>query len=230
MGTVKIFILHGWATHKQTDQKWQPFVDELKQQGLHAQVLKIPGLSAPLDEVWDLDMFVTWLEKELQDEKNVILIGHSFGGQIASRYAATHAGKVQKLILIDSSGIRDNTLKARAKRTIFWCMAKIGKVFFQQEWIRGVLYKLAREKDYKNAPPLLRRTMSTILDDEVVRDLPNISAPTTIIWGENDTVTPLWMGKQFARLIPNNSLHVIDGARHSPQFTHTKEVVKHIMN
>lgn len=227
MGTLKkIFILHGWATHKQTDQKWQPIVDSLKGEGYSAKVLKIPGLSAPLNEVWNLDNFVEWLHTEIKDEKSFILVGHSFGGQIASRFTARYPEQVETLVLIDSSGIRDNTPKARVKRGVFMVLAKIGKIFFQNENLRKLLYKAAREQDYKNAPPLLRRTMSTILDDEVLTDLPNIHTRTIIIWGEQDTVTPLWMGKIFEKEITNSTLYIIPEARHSPQFTHPKEVVK----
>lgn len=88
---------------------------------------------------------------------------------------------------------------------------------------KDVLYKLARERDYSNAPPLLKRTMSSILDQEVIVDLPKINLPTLIIWGSNDQVTPLKMGKQMNQLIPTSKLKIISGARHSPQFTHSAQ-------
>jgi 2-hydroxy-6-oxonona-2,4-dienedioate hydrolase len=53
-----------------------------------------------------------------------------------------------------------------------------------------------------------------------------ILAPTLIIWGSQDTVTPRWMGKKIAELIPHSSLSFIEDARHSPQFTHPRAAGK----
>jgi pimeloyl-ACP methyl ester carboxylesterase len=220
----QIIILHGWTIDPASRQKWQVFTDLLKQKGFSIDFLNIPGLSAPLHEVWNLENYTQWLEEKLAGKKNVILLGHSFGGQIAVRYTATHPGKVNQLILVDSSGIRDHSFKATAKRVGFRFAAKIGKFFFRTEFFRTLLYKLARERDYQNAPPLLRRTMSQILDDEVVKDLPNITCPALIIWGEEDKVTPLFLGQVFKDKIPNNEFKTIQNARHSPQYTHPQQV------
>ena len=223
-----ITILHGWSTDQFNHQKWDALRGELQKRGIETEILGIPGLSAPLDEVWNLQNYMEWLDSELKGRKNVILLGHSFGGQMAVRYAALHPDKVQKLILVDSAGMRDHHFLPTVKRNVFWLMAKIGKIFSGNEMLRGLLYKLAREKDYHNAPPLLRRTMSTILDDEVVNDLPKIQSPTLIIWGSEDKVTPLFMSQIFHQKIAKSVLKIVNGARHSPQFTHVAEVAKYI--
>lgn len=231
--TSPVIILHGWSLDSNKAQKWQEFRDALGQNGIESEIFKIPGLSAPLDEVWSLDDYVRWLDQEISAKfpnQTIILLGHSFGGQIASRYAAVHPQKVQKLILIDSSGIRDHSLLPTLKRTSFLTAAKIGKVFFQSQAMRNLLYKLARERDYQQAPPLLRRTMSKILDDEVLADLPRIDCPTLLIWGQDDRVTPLSLGKVFQQKISHSQLELVNGARHSPQYTHPQQVAHLIQN
>ena len=133
--TSPVIILHGWSLDSNKAQKWQEFRDALGQNGIESEIFKIPGLSAPLDEVWSLDDYVRWLDQEISAKfpnQTIILLGHSFGGQIASRYAAVHPQKVQKLILIDSSGIRDHSLLPTLKRTSFLTAAKIGKIFFSR--------------------------------------------------------------------------------------------------
>lgn len=226
-----IFILHGWAIRGGEENKkmWQPFINELESSGFRVVFLKIPGLSAPLNEVWDMDNYLSWLESEIDkksDNNKVILLGHSFGGHLAIRYVSQNPEKIDKLILVDSSGIRDMAPKAIFKRTIFLILAKVGKVFFKSEFFRNIIYKFAKESDYKNAPPLLRRTMSKILDDEILEDLPKIICSTKIIWGEHDLTTPVKHARKMHALIANSQLEFIKEGRHSPQFTHPKEVAK----
>lgn len=221
-----IYVLHGWSTDNHTEQKWRPFLEKLQALGFKSHFFAIPGLTAPLNEVWTLDDYVRWLEKELQGQRDVILLGHSFGGQLAIRYAADHQRQLRQLILIDSSGIRDWAFKAKVKRRVFWVAAKIGKLFFNVPAARKILYRLARERDYLNAPPLLKRTMSLILDEEVIESAAALKNPTLLIWGENDAVTPLKIGKRFAKLITTSQLETIPKARHSPQYTHPQEAAQ----
>jgi pimeloyl-ACP methyl ester carboxylesterase len=236
-----IFILHGWAVRggEENQRMWQPFIDELEKGGFKVAFLKIPGLSAPLNEVWDLGNYLNWLDSKISEElnsgtaqasKKVILLGHSFGGQLAIKYAALNSKKMEKLILVDSSGIRDMALKPVIKRTVFLLLAKVGGVLFKGKFFRNLLYKFARETDYKNAPPLLRKTMSKILDDQILEDLPNIKCATKIIWGENDLVTPVKHAKKMHEIIKDSKLVFIKEGRHSPQFTHVKETAKLVID
>src|SRR5260221_14279777 len=81
----KIYILHGWAY---STEKWEPFLTLLKKNNFYPVMLKIPGLTAPLNEVWDINNYVTWLEKKLENEKGkVVLLGHSNGGRIALAFS-----------------------------------------------------------------------------------------------------------------------------------------------
>lgn len=224
-----IYLLHGWAVDQHNDRKWQPLIKALSKKGIDSKFLAIPGLSSPLDEVWGLQDFVDWLSDQLPS-KNVVLLGHSFGGQMAVRFAAQNKGRLSKLILVDSAGVRDQSIKAKIRRFIFWWAAKIGKFLFNFVWAKKILYKLARERDYLNAPPLLKRSMSLVLDDEVIEDLSEIDCSTLIIWGKNDLATPIKGAYLKNNLIKNSKLKIIDGARHSPQFTHVEKVVGLINN
>ena len=228
----KVYLLHGWSIAKNTPEKWQPLQQALAERGVESELLRIPGLTASLDEVWELENYVQWLKQELdrRDANEVLLLGHSFGGQIATQFAATHPQLISRLILIDAAGIRDHSFLPTVKREVFRIVAKIGKVFFQWDWARKLLYLLAREQDYKNAPPLLRRTMSNILDAELHEMYPAVTVPTLLIWGEADSITPLWMGEYMQRHIPEARLEIISDARHSPQYTHVEETADLIYN
>jgi len=47
-------------------------------------------------------------------------------------------------------------------------------------------------------------------------ELNQIKQPTCLIWGNNDTITPPFVGKEFNRLIPNSEIHFVDQCGHAP--------------
>jgi len=126
--------------------------------------------------------------------------------------------------LIDSSGIRDRRAFKRVKRKIFYIVAKIGKVFVRSERARSIFYRAIGGHDYLEASPILRKTMSLVIEDEIIGDLESISCPTLIIWGRDDKTTPLLHAHLIKKRVKRASTSIIDGAKHSPQFTHTEKV------
>ncbi|MEK7571307.1 MAG: alpha/beta hydrolase [Patescibacteria group bacterium] len=218
----KIFVLHGWAY---STEKWQPFLTLLKKQGIEPVMLQIPGLTAPLEEVWTLDNYVSWLKKSVEKEKGkVILLGHSNGGRIAISFAAKYPEKVAQLVLIDSAGLYHKELLLQIKRAVFQTIAKIGRKLHKSDHLRYLLYRFARENDYYRANPAVRKTMHNLIKVDLSPLLPQIVIPTLIIWGQDDKVTPVIDGERMQALLPNARLHIVNGAHHSPQFTHEKEV------
>lgn len=226
MGTMRIFILHGWSYGT---ERWGPFVKLLEGKGLKSELLEIPGLTAPIDRPWTLNDYVDWLKKKIGEEKGV-LIGHSNGGRIALAFALKYPELVERLILIDSSGIRHRGGLIELKRFLFKGLAKTGKKITTSPRARNALYKLARANDYKDATPQMRETMVNLISTDLTPELTRISVPALIIWGADDRTTPLSDGKLMAKLIPDSQLYIVKGARHSPQFTHPEEACARITN
>jgi len=229
MTMLKIFILHGWAVDPDNVQKWEAFRSQLHDQGIETHFLALPGLTTPLTTAWDLSDYVKWLNQQLEGYSDVILLGHSFGGQIAVRYTSLHPTQIKFLILLDAAGIRDQHPLIVIKRFIFAIGAKIGKKFTKSTAARALLYKIARERDYLEASPIMQQTMNAVLADEILQNLPTINCPTLVVWGEQDRVTPLRLAHQFMRHLPNATLRVIESARHSPQFTHPAQTAHSII-
>lgn len=223
-GKSKIYILHGWSY---SVEKWTPFARELESKGFKTNLLKIPGLIEKTDRIWSMDDYVRWLGENLKREKGkIILIGHSNGGRIALNFAIKHPEKISKLVLIDSAGIFHNEIFLRTKRILFGSLAKVGTKMANSKKLRDLLYFLAREKDYKNASGNMKKTMVNLIESDIALKIDRISVPTIIIWGQDDKITPVSDGKILSEKIVNSKLHIIDDARHSPQFTHPKEVVR----
>lgn len=216
-----IYILHGWSY---SVEKWTPFVKDLESKGFKINLLKIPGLTEKINKPWSIENYDNWLYKKLENEKKIILIGHSNGGRIAMAFAIKYPDKVSKLILIDSAGIFHNEVFLRTKRILFGSLAKIGTKIVSNKNLRDFLYFLARERDYKNASPNMKRTMVNLIESDKTLKIDRISVPTIIIWGQDDRITPVSDGKILSERIVNSKLYIINDARHSPQFTHSQQV------
>jgi pimeloyl-ACP methyl ester carboxylesterase len=232
----KIFILHGWTY---STEKWADFINEMKMRGFECILLKIPGLTETTDKVWALQDYVEWLKAKLDKENEIsennkvaatkqaaIVIGHSNGGRIALAFALKYSDKIKSLVLIDSAGIFHDELPIKIKRLLFGTAAKIGKKITSSEHLRNLMYKFARENDYKNASEQTRKTMANLISIDLAPKLSQINTPTIIIWGKNDKITPLADAFLINSSIKNSKLHIIEGAKHSPQFTHTKEIAE----
>ncbi len=225
---MKIIILHGWT--KALD-KWQLFLGALEKKGIRADLPKIPGLMGSLEKVWKLSDYIEWLKNIVDKEKGkVVLIGHSNGGRIALAFTNLYPEKVEKLILIDSAGIYHNELPLKIKKLIFKSIAKIGKKITSSKVLKNLLYKLARESDYKDLDENVKKTMINLISSDLRNIFPQIKTSTLIIWGREDKVTPLSDGLLMNKEIKNSKLQIIKDARHSPMFTHPKEVTSIILN
>ncbi len=222
----KVYIIHGWSY---SIEKWDELVTILKKKGIDAKVLKVPGLIYPIEKPWTINDYVSWLSRELKNEKEVVLVGHSNGGRIAMAFVKKHANKVLRLILIDSAGVYHNNLPIKIKRFLFGTSAKIGKNITSSERFKKILYKLARSNDYNKADLVMKKTMVNLIESDKSRNFESIKVPTAIIWGRDDTTTSLADGKLLNREIKGSKLIVIKNAKHSPQFSHPHEVTDIIL-
>ncbi|HQK54614.1 MAG TPA: alpha/beta hydrolase, partial [Sedimentibacter sp.] len=65
-----------------------------------------------------------------------------------------------------------------------------------------------------DAEGVMRQTMVKVINDNLIRLLSDIKAPTLLIWGENDEDTPLYMGEMMEKEIPDSGLVILKGAGH----------------
>lgn len=223
MGNVKIIILHGWVY---TTEKWQSFTQHLDSLQIAWEMPEIPGLTGKLEKPLFLEDYVDWLG-ELLSKKNekIVLLGHSNGGRIALAYAAKHPQVLNRLVLLDSAGIKDKKIKAIIKTSLAKLIAKLGKTITRSEKIKKFFYSFIRERDYYEASPIMKETMKNLISVDLTEKLGLIKTPTTIIWGAKDRSTPLYQGKLMNDKIKNSKLFILPAANHSPQSIFYKEVI-----
>ena len=154
--------------------------------------------------------------------KRAIVGGHSLGGYLSLAFNVAHPDRVRALILIGTGpGYR-----SADARDGWNAMALRLASNFERDGFEGYTGGDEFEPDvHVNGPVGLARAARGILsqhDSTVIDSLPTIAVPTLIIVGERDQ--PFVGGSRYmATKIPDATLIVIPGARHTPNVTHPDE-------
>ncbi|MDR3590406.1 MAG: alpha/beta hydrolase [Negativicutes bacterium] len=211
-----VLVLHGWGGRIES---MEPIHRHLEK-SFTVYSVDLPGFgqSDEPPEAWDSVRYKEIVEK-LIDELGIaepILIGHSFGGKVSIRVAAER--KIRKLILVDSAGIKPTRTVDYYLRVYLY---KTVKAVLQLPVIRTLaadtvenFKKRMGSDDYRNASGVMRQTLVKAVNEDVRELLPRIQVPTLLIWGENDTATPVEDGKIMEKLIPDAGLVVLKNAGH----------------
>ncbi len=137
------------------------------------------------------------------------VIGHSMGGQIAIHLAAEAPARVRRLVLVSAAGIpRELTLAAMTRF--------IAEIVPPRAWGTPTFLPTVAVDALRMGPRVFFSATSHLLRDDVRPLLARIEAPTLLVWGRLDPLTPLVHGEQMAKLIPNARLIVFDEAAHMP--------------
>ncbi len=210
-----VLVLHGWAA---SIEAAYPIVTGLATVA-SVYVLDLPGhgQSDPPPAPWgvqEYQAFVAAFMDALGIERPAI-VGHSNGGRIAIRMAATEPARVARLVLVDSAGIRP-------KRTLRYYRrvgtAKVGKYAARHlgaagERLRARIVRRVASADYAAAGEM-RPTLVRLVNSDLREYLPRVSVPSLLVWGANDTDTPLSDARLMEKLIPDAGLVVLEGAGH----------------
>lgn len=220
-----VVFLHGWLVKASV---WTDVIGRLQSQDYNLYALDLPGFgkSQALPDDFDLHGYAEVVRGFIEklDLKNVVLVGHSFGGRIGIKLAAEHPGLLEKLVLVNSAGFRDESFK----RKFFAFLAKFLKPIFYIPLVRMLrpqAYRLIGS-DYLNTNTDLRPTFLKIVNEDLTEYLPRIKIPTLIIWGESDKDTPVEFGKKINALIPDSKFIILPRAGHVSFLDQPEEFVK----
>ncbi len=151
----------------------------------------------------------------------VRLVGHSMGGWISLAFAATHPDLVSQLVVVDAAGLRFEPDLTLQRVLLPECARDVHDLMvanFQRPprlpgfVLRDVLRACRREAAGRTE--ILRQLVygAEFLDERLGR----ITAPSLIVWGRTDSLTPLALGERLAAGIPDAELVVFDDCAHSP--------------
>lgn len=213
-----VLLLHGWGA---SSQLFVPVLDAL-QQGRRLIVPDLPGFgSTPAPpRAWSAHDFAEWAVALMErlGVPRCHVIGHSHGGRIAIVLGARHADRVDKLVLVDSAGVKPrHGLRYRARVRSYKALRGIERAQMLPAALRNAAKARADRRgseDYRAASGVVRDTLVRLVNEDLTPLLRDIRAPSLLIWGERDQDTPLRDARLMEKLIPDAGLVVFEGAGH----------------
>lgn len=213
-----VLLLHGWNSSYTV---YNGIINLLKSR-YRVVAFNFPGCdgSDTMEIPWTLEDYCDFVLKFMAklNIENPIMFGHSHGGRVTLKMAAEGMVNPPKIVLLDSAGLipkKSFKQKFRAKsfKVIKWFLT----LPIIKKFSSGLLEKARNyygSADYNAAPEVLRKTLVSLVNTDLRDIIGNITSPTLLIWGENDTATPLADAKIIESKIKDSGLCVIKGTGH----------------
>lgn len=217
-----VLVLHGWGADVGT---MLPVIDRLKKfHRVTAVDFPAHGGTGMFRGDFGVPEYAAWT-REFISAVNLgkcHVVAHSFGGRVALYLAANHPDMFRLLVLTGCAGlIRPRTARDKRKAARY----KVGRAalgFLSRvplikrpaaKWLSAYRDK-HNSPDYMALPPAMRPSFNLIIRQSLRGFLPRIKQKTLLIWGEQDTETPLWMADIFHREIAGSRLSIMPGGHH----------------
>jgi 2-hydroxy-6-oxonona-2,4-dienedioate hydrolase len=165
--------------------------------------------------------FVEYVQRFVEYKKyeKVTVLGNSLGGHIALLYALRHPDMIRAVILTGSSGLFESAMgDSYPKRGDYdYIKQKTELTFYDPKHAtKELVDELFDIVNDRNKVIRVLATAKSAIRQNLGEELGKITAPTLLIWGNNDTITPPFVGEEFNKLIPNSKLLFIDKCGHAP--------------
>ncbi|GMR21159.1 MAG: hypothetical protein BMS9Abin36_1758 [Gammaproteobacteria bacterium] len=174
--------------------------------------------------------FIRYVVKQ-RAKGSIYLLGHSMGGLIALRYAATYHNEVSRLILVSVAGVLHRV--SYSKHLVALGLGQVSQLGSLGQRISGMVNHMMDKLAARRLPdelvlltPVTRQKLFNgeaskiagyaMIVDDVSAFIPKVQAPTLIIWGEDDNIAPLRTAKLLGFNLPNARLVVLDRSGHVP--------------
>jgi len=206
---------------------WSPYHDELAG-SFRVVAPDHPGFGRTerpdwLDHVDDLVFHYLDL-LDLLDLERVSVVGTSLGGWIAAAFAVAHPERVERLVLAAPAGIRVDGVERydvfanpieETLRHLFFDPSRIAQIMPTAHGPEVIV------RAYREFSTLARLAWNPYLYDRKLQErLPRVTAPTLIVWGEDDDFLPPRHGEVLAELLPYATLKLLPQCGHLAPLEH----------
>ena len=200
-----IFLLHGWGVDSTV------FAKIAKGLSSFFTVVSVDfygfGKSKLPPHPLTLDDYVKGL-KEIIDKcgfQDIVLLGHSFGGRVAIK-TAVYDSRVVGVVLVDSAGIKPKRGIGYFSKILSYKLRRLFRLDISS----------CGSEDYKKLSPMEKITFINIVNEDLSQSVSKITVPTLLIWGSNDTETPLYMAKKLKKRISKSKEIFYEKCGHFP--------------
>src|SRR5271166_3773575 len=183
--------------------------------------------------------FVEMFERFLRtlNMERATLVGHSLGGWIAASYALNFPQQVDKLVLVDAAGVWGDMTELPVDlhvSTLAHMRDIFQFLFYDKRLAADSLIELAYSQHLeRNDGYTIHSILQNTSDGREWLDkderISALSVPTLILWGENDALIPLTIGRRMHELLPGSKLAIIPQCGHLPNLEKPAELVRHIL-
>lgn len=214
-GPPRVLALHGW---RRTSSDFDKTLAGLSAPAL---ALDLPGFGASPEPpaVWGADDYAKAVSAVLPDlAAPVVVLGHSFGGRVAVRLAASRPDAVAALVLTGVPLIRTppSGRPALSFRAARWLHNKGVLSDDRMEALR----RRHGSADYRAATGIMRDVFVRVVNESYEDDLRAIACPVELVWGDDDADARLAVAEQAAAILgPRGALTVLPGAGHLTPLT-----------
>lgn len=211
-----IILMHGWGCNISTLAS----IEAIFRGKMRVINIDLPGhgQSSEPPTIWGVDEYTRLLEEFVArlGLKSPSLLGHSFGGRVAILYSSRN--EVDRVVLVDAAGIKPRRhLKYYLKVYSFKAAKRLLPLLLGKENGKRAIDRWRGKSgsdDYRNSSDIMRGVMSRCVNQDLKQYMPLIKAPVLLIWGEEDTATPLSDAKTMEKLIPDAGLVSFPGCGH----------------
>lgn len=180
--------------------------------------LKMPTVTSLVEYV---SLFV-----DMKGFDKVHVLGNSLGGHIALLYALKNPEKTISITLTGSSGLFESGLGSTfPKRGDYdYVKTKSEAIFYDPKVATKELVDEVYDTINDRSKALrIVWTAKSAIRQNLADKLDDITAPTLLVWGKQDNVTPPEVAEKFDELISNTELVFVDKCGHAPMMEYPEE-------
>ena len=227
--SLSIIFLHGWG---QSHNTFDYVIEKIKESGIKYNIYNVDflgfGLSDEPNKAIGVDDYSNHLHQLIKEEKidKVILVGHSFGGRVAIKYASSF--NVEGIVLVNAAGICHHNFKYYSKLYLYKIKKLMVYVFNNKNYDSFIRKNGSR--DYNMLSYNMRGTFKKVVKEDLKKEMKMIKCKTLVIGSVFDKEVPLNDSKTMNNLINGSEMKVFYRGGHFSYIDEKEKFLSILLN
>jgi 3-oxoadipate enol-lactonase len=195
----------------------------------------LPGFHGAKPVASSLAAYADWLRQAFDSfaiGRDAILMGNGFGGTVALALALAHPDRLAKLVLADvAPGFPEagkeafRTMAAKVAERGMGAIAELAaNRVFHAAYLAEHPQAVAKRRAVllKTDPAAFRAACTSLVDADLVPQLPTLKVPTLVVYGTLDQATPPALNQLISTQVPGARHVELAGCGHCPPLEQPK--------